>query len=76
MNAATMGMQTAHYLIPLLSEPRQAIDLSNTINAFKGVNTVHIDLATRHVSVTFDSDYTSAGALGDFICRTGYPIEE
>jgi copper chaperone CopZ len=67
-------METAEFSIPLLAEERQALDLSNALNAVKGVAGVRTDVQRHAVTVEYDDGFTSRGTLGELIRQAGYPI--
>lgn len=65
-------METKQFSVPALATAGQALDLSNVLNAVKGVASISIDLPGHLVAIEFDPVYTSARTLADTIDHSGY----
>lgn len=69
-------MQPASLVIRHLDSARQALDLGNSLTCMSGVMHVDVDQATQTVTVDYDPDYLSEGALREFIKGAGYAPKE
>ncbi|HLJ67365.1 MAG TPA: heavy-metal-associated domain-containing protein [Chloroflexota bacterium] len=69
-----LPMETAEFSIPGLRGDRDAVDLSNALNAISGVAAVQVDLVASLVRVQFDTGHVSKQSLQAMICKSGYPV--
>lgn len=67
-------MQPSSLVIRNLASARQALDLGNSLMCMSGVSHVNVDKAARMVTVEYDPQYTSEGALQEFIRGAGYTL--
>ena len=69
-------METAMFEIESLDGNNQSIDLGNSINALKGVETVAVDPSLSSVTVTFDPGYATTDSIENAIRNSGYPLRK
>lgn len=67
------AVETKQFSVPALATSSEALDLSNVLNAMKGVASISTDLATRLITVEYDPAYTSMRTLAHGIECSGYP---
>lgn len=69
-----MALDTADFVIPLLREERQILDLGNALMAITGVGAIRVDLPSHTISIQYDPAYLSPTMMRACITGSGYPL--
>ncbi|MDQ2742011.1 MAG: heavy-metal-associated domain-containing protein [Chloroflexota bacterium] len=69
-----MALDTVDFVIPLLREERQILDLGNSLMAITGVGAISVDLPSHTVSIEYDPTYLSPTMMRACITGSGYPL--
>ncbi len=69
-----MALDTADFVIPLLREERQILDLGNALMAITGVGAIRVDRPCHIISIEYDPAYLSPAMMRACITGSGYPL--
>jgi len=70
-----MSKTSAKFVCPDISCNHCAMAIKNGLGPVDGVDTVEVDVATKTVSVDFESDKVSEADIGSKLGELGYPAE-